>query len=264
MSAVSRSTTAKPFSRRWLTHALQQPHVGALYTVICGAPLAARAGAGALAGAATAICGASATLAAAAALPAWRDKGRDVAFTVVAANAVSTLAMLGYPPVAVALGLDARETGVLLGATIHDMAQVVGAAYAVSPEAGDAAVVVKLFRVLLLLPAVLALGRWFAARGPATGGAAAPAAVPGFAVGFLLLCALNSALPTAGAVGAVWVPLRAALVEASSLGLLLAIAALGLGTSVRALLHVGWRHLAVFGGASLALLAFVAGVLAAG
>jgi uncharacterized integral membrane protein (TIGR00698 family) len=131
------------------------------------------AGAGALAGAATAICGASATLAAAAALPAWRDKGRDVAFTVVAANAVSTLAMLGYPPVAAALGLDARETGVLLGATIHDMAQVVGAAYAVSPEAGDAAVVVKLFRVLLLLPAVLALGRWFAARGPATGGAAA-------------------------------------------------------------------------------------------
>ena len=228
-----------------------------------GRRLGQEAGAGALAGAATAVCGASATLAAAAALPAWRDKGRDVAFTVVAANAASTLAMLAYPPVAAALGLDARETGVLLGATIHDMAQVVGAAYAVSPEVGDAAVVVKLFRVLLLLPVVLALGRWFAARGPATGGALAPA-VPGFAVGFLLLCALNSALPATGAVGAVWAPLRAALVEASSLGLLVALAALGLGTSVRAILGVGWRHLAVFGGASLALLVFAAGVLALG
>ena len=54
------------------------------------------------------------------------------------------------------------------------------------------------------------------------------------------------------------------MVEASSLGLLVAIAALGLGTSVRAVLGVGWRHLAVFGAASLALLAFVAGVLALG
>jgi uncharacterized membrane protein YadS len=170
--------------------------------------------------------------------------------------------MLAYPPLAAALGLGPRETGVLLGATIHDMAQVVGAAYAVSPEVGDSAVVVKLFRVLLLLPAVLALGWWFAAHGPATGGASAPA-VPGFAVGFVALCAANSALPAAGAFGAVWAPLRAALVEASSLGLLVAIAALGLGTSVRALLGVGWRRLAVFGGASLALLAFVAGVLAA-
>jgi uncharacterized integral membrane protein (TIGR00698 family) len=231
-----------------------------------GRRLGQEAGAGALAGAATAVCGASATLAAAAALPAWRDKGRDVAFTVVAANAASTLAMLAYPAVAAALGLGARDTGVLLGATIHDMAQVVGSAYAVSPEAGDAAVVVKLFRVLLLLPAVLALGWWFAARGrrPATGGAPAPAAVPGFAVGFLLLCALNSVLPVSGAVGAVWAPLRAALVEASSLGLLVAIAALGLGTSVRAILGVGWRHLAVFGAASLALLFFVAGALALG
>lgn len=229
-----------------------------------GRRLGQEAGAGALAGAATAICGASATMAAAAALPAWRDKGRDVAFTVVAANAVSTLAMLAYPPIATALGLDARETGVLLGATIHDMAQVVGAAYAVSPEVGDAAVVVKLFRVLLLLPAVLALGWWFAARGPATGGSAPPAVVPGFAVGFLVLCALNSTLPVDGAAGALWAPLRGALVEASSLGLLVSIAALGLGTSVRAVLGVGWRHLAVFGVASAALLAFVAAVLALG
>ena len=156
------------------------------------------AGMGALAGAATAICGASATLAAAAALPAWRTKAADVAFTVVAANALSTAAMLAYPALAAALGLSPGETGVLLGATIHDMAQVVGAGYAVSPEVGDAAVVVKLFRVLLLLPAVLALGWWFGRgeQGSATGGAPA---VPGFALGFMALCLLNSAMPVDGA-----------------------------------------------------------------
>jgi uncharacterized integral membrane protein (TIGR00698 family) len=216
------------------------------------------AGTGALVGAATAICGASATLAAAAALPAWRTKATDVAFTVVAANAFSTAAMLAYPAVASALDLSPHATGVLLGATIHDMAQVVGAGYAVSPEVGDAAVVVKLFRVLLLLPAVLALGWWFGQMGEGARAAGGAPAVPGFAVGFVALCLLNSAMPVAGAVGAVWVPVRAALVEASSLGLLVAIAALGLGTSARALLGVGWRHLVVFAGASAVLLGIVA------
>jgi uncharacterized integral membrane protein (TIGR00698 family) len=216
------------------------------------------AGTGALAGAATAICGASATLAAAAALPAWRTKATDVAFTVVAANAFSTVAMLAYPALASALGLAPHETGVLLGATVHDMAQVVGAGYAVSPAVGDTAVVVKLFRVLLLLPAVLALGWWFGrGEGGGRAGGGAPA-VPGFALAFVALCLLNSAMPVSGVVGVVWTPVRAALVEASSLGLLVAIAALGLGTSARALLGVGWRHLAVFAGASLVLLTIVA------
>jgi len=50
----------------------------------------------------------------------------------------------------------------------------------------------------------------------------------------------------------------------ATLGLMVAIAALGLGTSVRAMLQVGWRHLAVFGVASAALLAFVAAALALG
>jgi uncharacterized integral membrane protein (TIGR00698 family) len=222
------------------------------------------AGTGALAGAATAICGASATLAAAAALPAWRTKAADVAFTVVAANAFSTAAMLAYPALASALDLSPRETGVLLGATIHDMAQVVGAGYAVSPAVGDAAVMVKLFRVLLLLPAVLALGWWFGrgGEGGRAGAAAGTPAVPGFALGFVALCLLNSAMPLTGAVGAVWASARAALVEASSLGLLVAIAALGLGTSARALLGVGWRHLAVFAGASFVLLGIVAAAVA--
>ena len=45
-----------------------------------------------------------------------------------------------------------------LGGTIHDVAQVVGAGYAVSEPVGNVAVIVKLFRVFLLLPVVLAIG----------------------------------------------------------------------------------------------------------
>ncbi len=133
--------------------------------------LGREAGFGALAGAACAVCGASATLATATVVPDYRDKTADIAFTVVMANAISTLVMLAYPPLCFALGLDARATGVMLGATIHDMAQVVGAGYAVSGEVGNTAVIVKLFRVFLLLPVVLIIGWWFASRAQCRRGA---------------------------------------------------------------------------------------------
>ena len=109
-------------------------------------------GYGALAGAATAVCGASATLATATVVPNYPQKGADVTFTVVAANAVSTIVMVLYPSLCALLGLDVQTTGIMLGATIHDIAQVVGAGYAVSEPVGNTAVIVKLFRVFLLLP----------------------------------------------------------------------------------------------------------------
>src|SRR5215213_2248372 len=94
----------------------------------------------------------------AALVPNYPQKGADVTFTVVAANAVSTLVMVAYPPLCALLGLNPQTTGIMLGATIHDMAQVVGAGYAVSEPVGNTAVIVKLFRVFLLLPAVLGIG----------------------------------------------------------------------------------------------------------
>src|SRR5262249_1459414 len=85
------------------------------------------AGYGALAGAATAVCGASATLATATVVPHYPGKEADVAFVVVAVNTLSTGAMLLYPLICVQLGFDPQVTGVMLGGTIHDVAQVVGA-----------------------------------------------------------------------------------------------------------------------------------------
>jgi uncharacterized integral membrane protein (TIGR00698 family) len=223
-------------------------------------------GYGALAGAATAICGASATLATATVVPAYPAKSADVAFTVVAANAVSTLVMLLYPPLAVAIGYGAQETGILLGATIHDMAQVVGAGYATSEPVGNTAVIVKLFRVALLLPVVLAIGWWFAARGPVAveGAGRARVPVPVFALGFLALCLLNSAASALPAFAPLYGPLKGTLVALSNVGLLLAISALGLGTSLKSILTIGWRHALVFTAATLLILAIVAAGLSAG
>ena len=94
---------------------------------------------GALAGAGTAVCGASATLATSIVLPQYKGKEADVAFVVVAVNALSTLAMVVYPLICIWLGFSQTKTGIMLGATIHDVAQVVGAGYAVSePEIGRA------------------------------------------------------------------------------------------------------------------------------
>lgn len=240
-------------------------------TLLCAIALSRRLGLGdgygALAGAATAICGASATLATATVVPAYPAKSADVAFTVVAANAVSTLVMLLYPPLAAAIGYGAQETGILLGATIHDMAQVVGAGYTASEPVGNTAVIVKLFRVALLLPVVLAIGWWFAARNEpssveGTGGARIP--VPVFALGFLALCAVNSAASTLPALTPLYGPLKGTLVAISNAGLLLAIAALGLGTSLRAVLTIGWRHALVFTAATLVILVIVAAGLSAG
>jgi uncharacterized integral membrane protein (TIGR00698 family) len=210
------------------------------------------AGFGALAGAATAVCGASATLATSTVVPSYPGKEADIAFVVVAVNALSTLAMVVYPPLCVLLGFDPRASGVLLGGSIHDVAQVVGAGYAMSDAVGNTAVIVKLFRVFLLLPTVLAIGWWFTRSGSEHEAARVP--VPVFALVFLGLCLINSLLQ-ATPMAASYSPIRSGLIEISNWGLLIAIAALGLGTSLKSIAGLGWRHLATVTGTTLVILA---------
>src|SRR5689334_16517312 len=198
------------------------------------------AGFGALVGVGTAVCGASATLATSTVVPEYNGKAADIAFVVVAVNALATLAMLVYPPLCILLGFDALTTGVMLGGTIHDVAQVVGAGYAVSDAVGNTAVIVKLFRVFLLLPVVLSVGWYFTKRGMRHGEAHVP--VPVFAIVFLVLCIVNSAMPLMPSLVPGYAPVKSVLVEVSTWGLLLAIGALGLGTSVKTIISLGWRH----------------------
>ena len=214
---------------------------------------------GALAGVGTAVCGASATLATSTVVPDYPGKQADIAFVVVAVNALATLAMLAYPPLCHLLGFNPQTTGVMLGGTIHDVAQVAGAGYAVSDAVGNAAVIVKLFRVFLLLPVVLMLGWYFSRQGERHGGARVP--VPVFALVFLALCILNSAEPLIPQLDRSYAAVKSVLIDISNWGLLLAIGALGLGTSVKAIVSLGWRHVATVLGTSAVILVIVTGGL---
>ena len=217
------------------------------------------AGFGALVGVGTAVCGASATLAVSTVVPDYRGKSADIAFVVVAVNALATLAMLVYPPLCILLGFDAQTTGVMLGGTIHDVAQVVGAGYAVSVTVGNTAVIVKLFRVFLLLPVVLGVGWYFTRLGQKHGEARVP--VPVFALVFLALCALNSVVPMLPSLLPTYTPVKSVLSEASTWGLLLAIGALGLGTSIKTIIGLGWRHITTVLGSTAVIFVIVTGGL---
>jgi len=194
---------------------------------------------GALTGGAVAICGASAALAIAAVLPRGPTHERDTVMTVVVVTALSTIAMIVYPLVTAAVGFDPRGAGVFLGATIHDVAQVVGAGYSISNDAGDTATIVKLLRVALLLPAVLVISFLFRAnQQPHANITPRPPLLPMFLVAFAALVIINSSG---------WVPqsVNAGLQEASRWCLVTAIAALGTKTSLGDLARVGWRPIAV-------------------
>jgi uncharacterized integral membrane protein (TIGR00698 family) len=208
---------------------------------------------GALAGVGTAVCGASAALATSIVLPDYKNKAADVAFVAIAVNALSTIAMVLYPLVCAWLGFDERLAGVMIGATIHDVAQVVGAGYAISEPTGNTAVIVKLFRVFLLLPVVLGVGWWFA-RTKVTN-VTRKIHVPLFALGFLALCALNSVLPSFEAVAPIYAQIKSMCIEASTWGLLIAISALGLRTSFAGIAALGWRHVATVCGTTVVVFA---------
>ena len=204
---------------------------------------------GLLSGGATAICGASAALALAAALPSHPQKERATLFTVVGVSALSTLAMIVYPMIARAVGFDERGAGVFLGATIHDVAQVVGAGYSMSKETGDIATVVKLMRVAMLLPVIVFAVMCARASGKEAGDKRPPL-LPWFAVAFAALVAINSTG---------WLP--KALADAGSdfsrWFLVAAIAGIGMKTQLKDLVTVGIKPVALMIGETvfLALLA---------
>lgn len=211
---------------------------------------------GILVGCGTAVCGASATLATSTVLPNYEGRDTDVAFVVVGVNLLATLAMLAYPPICMLLGFDDRTTGIMLGGTIHDVAQVVGAGYAISDTAGNAAAIVKLSRVFMLLPVVLIMG-WYVTRLTGRSGGEARVAVPTFAIMFLVLCIINSILNPITSIGQDYQFIKSIVIGLSTWGLLLAIAAIGLNTSIKALAALGWRHIANLLASSLVILAVI-------
>lgn len=204
---------------------------------------------GLLTGGATAICGASAALALAAALPAHPGKERATLFTVIGVSALSTLAMIVYPMLAREFGLDSTQAGIFLGGTIHDVAQVVGAGYGVSHETGDTATVVKLMRIAMLLPVIVCATLISRARVGDAGGERPPL-LPWFAVGFILLAAVNST-------GWILASVQTFANELSRWCLVVAISALGMKTQLKELATVGIKPVVLMVGET----AFLAGLV---
>lgn len=204
-----------------------------------------------LTGGAVAICGASAAMAIAAVLPKHEKSERDLVFTVLCVTVLSTVAMVVYPTLAELFRFDAADSGVFLGGTIHDVAQVVGAGFSIGPETGETATLVKLIRVSMLAPVVLCFSLAIRRMGLTEQAAGKkPPLLPGFVIGFLVLAAANSigiipqlATEWAGAF--------------SRWALLTAIAAVGVKTSLRRMLEVGPGAIALMAAETAFLGAFI-------
>ena len=204
---------------------------------------------GLLTGGAVAICGASAALAVAAVLPQDDHNRRTLALTIIAVTALSLVAMLVYPLMAHWLSLSGADAGLLLGGSIHNVPQAVAAGFIHSPQAGETATFVKLLRVAMLVPVVVALSAILRKRATDADGGK-PALLPWFLLGFLLLVGLNSL----GWIG--WQMSRWLEFGSDSL-LLAAMAAIGLQSSVGELFSCGWRPLLLLAGETLLLLGTV-------
>jgi uncharacterized integral membrane protein (TIGR00698 family) len=212
--------------------------IGAVFlTILSGLALARYlkrpAAEGLLSGGAVGICGASAALAISAVLPQTKENEKFTLLAVVGVTTLSTLAMILYPLLVKAFGLDATQAGVFIGGSIHDVAQVVGAGYLISSHAGDVATIVKLTRVACLVPVVLAISIAFNSRARQTA-INLPPLVPFFLIGFLWLLLANS-FHFIPAQLADWISMlsRACLVTA--------IGALGIKTSFHSLASLGWQ-----------------------
>ena len=210
---------------------------------------------GLLTGGSVAICGASAALALSSVMPKNTESERHLILTVVGVTTLSTIAMVLYPIIATALGLSEHTAGIFLGATIHDVAQVVGAGYMISDATGDTSTIIKLLRVAMLVPVVLAFTLLYRQSRRSDGTAASRIPLlPAFLVAFIVLVAINSAG---------WIPsgLAQGMETASRWCLVAAIGALGVKTSVQKLAEMGWRPVALMVIETLLLLLGVLAVL---
>ncbi len=191
---------------------------------------------GLLAGGSTAICGASAALALYGVIGRERVDQAQFTLTLVILAVASAIALTTYPSIAAWLALNDAQAGFLVGASIHDVAQAIGAGFAISDPAGAQATVVKLTRVALLAPlvalAALSIVRISPVSAP-TSGPRVPL-LPGFILMFLALVGINSlvALPEVVAQGGL---------VASKALLLLAVTATSIRTRTDLLLRLGWR-----------------------
>ena len=191
----------------------------------------------------TSICGASAVIAT---NTVTRAADEDVAYAVACVTVFGSIAMFAYPLLPGLLQLDPHAYGLWSGASIHEIAQVVAAAFQDGKAAGEFGTIAKLARVTMLAPVVISLG-FLAARkarrnGSDTSTASAP--LPWFVLGFIAMVGINSLV-------AIPAEARSVIVTLTTFLLAMALAAMGLETDIRKLCAKGVRPLLLGAGAFL-------------
>ncbi len=179
----------------------------------------------------TAICGGSAIAAVGAAVDA--DQG-EMSVAMGAVFLLNAVALYLFPVLGHLLQLAPAQFGTWAGVAIHDVSSVVGAASAYGGDALGIATVVKLSRVLWIVPLTLAAAWWFRRRGAAASGKRP--APPWFIGGFLLASLLAGWVPSL----AQWAP---ALTRVARMGFSFTLFCIGASLSREALKAVGWRPL---------------------
>ncbi len=139
------------------------------------------------------ICGAAAVLGAESTI---RTQAYKTAVAVATVVIFGTISMFLYP-IAYRSGwvdLTPQEMGIYSGATLHEVAHAVGAGNAMGTEISNVSIIVKMIRVMMLVPVLLILGVWAARRNAKDGATAEKGKVniPWFAVGFLAVIGFNS------------------------------------------------------------------------
>lgn len=183
----------------------------------------------------TSICGASAVIAT---NTVTRAHDEDVAYAVACVTVFGSTAMFVYPLLPSILHLDPHAFGLWSGASIHEIAQVIAAAFQYGKQAGEFATIAKLSRVMMLAPMVIVLGllaaRQASRHGQAHNQSAPP--LPWFVLGFIALMVVNSF---------VTIPAqpRGMIVTATTFLLSMALAAMGLETDIAKLRAKGVRPL---------------------
>jgi uncharacterized integral membrane protein (TIGR00698 family) len=178
----------------------------------------------------TSICGASAVIAT---NTVTNASDEDVAYAVACVTVFGSVAMFTYPLLPGLLHLDPHAFGLWSGASIHEIAQVVAAAFQDGQKSGEFGTIAKLSRVMLLAPVVITLGL-MARGGSKNDVSSARPPMPWFVLGFIALVGINSliAIP---AEAKMWI------VAVTTFLLTVALAAMGLETDIRKLAAKGLR-----------------------
>lgn len=182
----------------------------------------------------TSICGASAVAATSAAI---ESSDEDTIYAVAIVTVFGTLSMLLYPLLMTSLNLSSETFGIWCGASIHEVAQALAAAFQVSSVSGEVASIAKLSRVLWLAPMVL----WIGSLKKNLSSSSAKfdsqtIAIPWFAIHFMVLILLNSSniFP---------IGLKSVIEQINQFLLTMAMAAMGLETKLKHIKQVGLKPL---------------------